>query len=53
MKKLICENEYCKRFRYDKSLPIHLECPYCGCKYITVEDIPDILTPNKQKRKKK
>ncbi len=51
MKKYICENDYCKKYRFDDSKIHSPECPYCGCKFITVEEV--FTTPPSSKRKHK
>ena len=45
-----CENDYCnKKWNSETKLKAN-ECPYCGCKFLIIEELP---TYNNNKRKKK
>ena len=52
MKLYKCENDYCNKKWYDDySLPMK-ECPYCGCKFLKINTLPDPKPPKKRKKKK-
>ena len=50
----VCENDYCNHKWHDNATLLLNECPFCGCKYIIVEELSDpIPTCKSSKRKKK
>jgi hypothetical protein len=52
-----CENDYCNHSWYSGAKWPSEECPYCGCKYLKREKMPEAIQPatkvNKKKKKKR
>ena len=48
-----CENDYCNHKWFDNSKLLTSACPFCGCKFVKIEELPDLITPCKSLKRKK